>query len=102
MGMYICCCCDNYANSDEGAEECKTHKFGLICEHCFSEGKTCKREEVMILKEEQRKDFEEAARPLIKWLNDNCHPHVTVVVNPSRAELSEGIYSFPTEDYIKD
>ena len=49
-----------------------------------------------------RKDFEEAAKPLIKWLNENYHPHVAVWVTPTSAELLEGMISFPTMDYVKD
>jgi len=56
----------------------------------------------MILNKEQRKSYEEVVRPLIKWLNNNCHSHVTVIVDCSNAELSEGINSFRTEDYWKD
>jgi len=56
----------------------------------------------MILNDEQRKDFELISRPLIKWLNDNCNPHVSVIITPSRAELLEGINSFYTEEYWKD
>ena len=47
--------------------------------------------------------FEEAARPLIKWLCDNHHPHVTVIVTPTSAELLEGIRSTgEIMDYVKD
>ena len=56
----------------------------------------------MILSEDQRKNFEEAVRPLIKWLNDNCYPHVTVVTDCSHAELLKGVNSFRTEDYWID
>ena len=56
----------------------------------------------MILNKKQQKEFEKVVRPLIKWLNDNCHPHVVVVTNCTRAELSEGVNSFRTEDYWKD
>jgi len=56
----------------------------------------------MILKEEKRKEFEQAARPLMKWLSDNCHPHVNVIVDCVRAELNEGVATFVTEDYVKD
>ena len=56
----------------------------------------------MILNEQQRKEFEAAARPLIEWLNKNCHPHVTAIIEPGRAELTEGVYSVPIEDYIPD
>ncbi len=56
----------------------------------------------MIFTEQQRKEFEEVVRPLIKFMNDNCHPHVTTVVTNARAELSEGIINFVTDEYIKD
>jgi len=56
----------------------------------------------MITTELQRKEFEEAARPMVKWLNDNCHPHVTAVIDPGSATLSEGCLHIPIEDYIKD
>lgn len=56
----------------------------------------------MIITEEQRKEFEEKARPLIKFLNDNFHPHVSVVIDCNRAQLFESIFSFTTDDYLKD
>jgi hypothetical protein len=56
----------------------------------------------MILSEQQRIGFEAAARPLIKWLNENCHPHVIVTVDCGSAELSEGVCRAVVEDYIKD
>ena len=56
----------------------------------------------MILSEQQRKEFEEVTRPLIKWLNDNCHPHTTIVADNTRAELLEGVCVFHTEEYWKD
>ena len=33
----------------------------------------------------------EAALPLMQWLNDNCHPHCTVIVDSERIELVEGL-----------
>lgn len=56
----------------------------------------------MILTDEQRKQFEEAAKPLIKFLCENCHPHVTVIVEPTRAELLEGSCSIKCEEFILD
>jgi hypothetical protein len=61
-----------------------------------------RRRNYMILNKEQMENFEMVTRPVIKWLNDNCHPHVVAIVDCGRAELAEGIYSFPTTDYIKD
>jgi stringent starvation protein B len=57
----------------------------------------------MIVTQEQQKEFEQVVRPIIKWLNENCHPHVSVRVDCSSAELSEGICSTgQILDYIKD
>lgn len=56
----------------------------------------------MILTEEQREEFNQAAKPLLKWLNDNCNPHVTVVVTPISAELSEGVHSLSTMEFVRD
>lgn len=56
----------------------------------------------MILTKEQKEQFEEAARPLIKHLAENYHPHMTTIVTCGSAELMEGSMSVRTEDYIKD
>jgi len=69
------------------------------CENCSEE---LTRRHEMILNETERKEFEIVVRPLIKWLNDNCHPHVSVIADCSHAELLEGVNSFVTEDYLRD
>ena len=56
----------------------------------------------MKLNNDQFDSLLEAARPLIKWLNDNCHPHCEVIVGPGSAELVEGIARQVTTEYIKD
>lgn len=35
--------------------------------------------------------LKDAAGPLMKWLATNCHPHVTCIVDSTRAELVEGL-----------
>jgi len=50
----------------------------------------------------KQEEFERATSKLIKFLNDNCHPHVSVIVTPTGAELLEGFCSFITEEYIHD
>ena len=56
----------------------------------------------MILTKKQIKEFEEASKPLIKFLNDNCHPHVAVIVTSTDAEILEGSASIKCEEFIKD
>jgi hypothetical protein len=49
------------------------------------------------------KGFEEAARPLIKWLCENWHPHVKVIVTPVGAELLSGEETTgEIMDYVRD
>lgn len=53
--------------------------------------------------DEQRKSFEEAARPLIKWLCENVHPHHSVIVTSTNAELLEGeCTTGEILDYLRD
>jgi hypothetical protein len=56
----------------------------------------------MILNDKERKEFEEAARPLMKFMGDNLHPHTIVVLHSANAQLFEGVCSFNTEEYIRD
>lgn len=56
----------------------------------------------MIATKEQIEELEKLARPLIKFLNDNFHPHVSITIDPCSAELQEGSCRIVTEDYIKD
>ena len=56
----------------------------------------------MILTEEQKKDFEKVSKPLIKFLAENFHPHVTAIVINNRAEILEGFASIEKNEYIKD
>lgn len=45
--------------------------------------------------------FEDAARPLIRWLAENAHPHHTAIVTGTRAELLEGQSVVATGAYMK-
>ncbi len=63
---------------------------------------TSNKEVIMFANEEQRNELEKLTRPIIKYLNDNFHPHITVVINTVGAELLEGICNYSTKDYLKD
>ena len=56
----------------------------------------------MILSHEKQKELEEAAEPLIKFLCENFHPHVSVHVDCCSAELLESVCRIKTEKFIKD
>lgn len=55
-----------------------------------------------ILTKEQIKEFEEAAKPLVKYLAENHHPHMTVIVDCSSAEIMEGKASVKIDEFILD
>ena len=56
----------------------------------------------MIITKAQSDELKEAAKPLMKFLNDNCHPHVKVIVDTNRVELLEGVASVINNEFIKD
>lgn len=47
-------------------------------------------------------EFEAITRPVIEFINQNYHPHVTVVIDPTSAVLSEGSIAYTTNDYLRD
>jgi hypothetical protein len=56
----------------------------------------------MILTKEQTETILEAAKPLMRWLSDNCHPHCSALVDSGSVELVEGIARQMTNEFIKD
>lgn len=51
---------------------------------------------------EKLKSFEDAAKPLIKWLAENEHPHHAAIVTSDHAELLEVKIGLPSSEFIKD
>jgi len=56
----------------------------------------------MIMTKEQVEQFREAAKPLVKFLCDNFDPHVTVIVEPSGAEILSSSSTVKIEEFIRD
>lgn len=55
----------------------------------------------MVLDQTQRESFEQVVKPVIEWLNNNAHPHASVVIDSGHAELLEGVAVVRTEEFIK-
>lgn len=51
---------------------------------------------------EKVKAFEEAAKPLIKFLNEFGNPYMTAIVTTTRGELFTGKMSFNNDEFVKD
>jgi hypothetical protein len=45
----------------------------------------------MLLTPEEVFELETAAKPLMNWLAETCHPHVAAIVDNERAEFMEGL-----------
>ena len=56
----------------------------------------------MIVTEEQRQSMLEASKPLMQWMNENCHPHCTAHVDCNTVELTEGVAMNRTNEFLKD
>jgi len=51
---------------------------------------------------ENKLTFEEAVKPLMKWLCENTHPHTTAIVDGTLAQLVEGVESVKTNEFLVD
>ncbi|KGA30241.1 hypothetical protein KS43_20375 [Pectobacterium odoriferum] len=51
---------------------------------------------------EKKVSFEDVAKPMIKWLAENVHPHHSVIVTSTHAELLQGEMVVSTDEYLKD
>lgn len=54
------------------------------------------------LNEEKSKELVKLSKPIIKFLNDNYHPHVCVLIDCGSVEFLEGIHTFRTSEFYKD
>lgn len=52
--------------------------------------------------QEQKERFELRARDLMRWLCENGHPHMTIIITPTSAELLEGSIGIHTDEYLVD
>lgn len=52
--------------------------------------------------ERQYEQFKEICKPLVKYLCENYHPHVTIIITPTGAEMVEGLMSTKIEEYLVD
>lgn len=51
----------------------------------------------------EKSEFEKASAPLMKYLAENHHPHVTAIVTCTSSELLEGLESTGMVlDYVRD
>ena len=54
------------------------------------------------MEKEKKESLEKVVRPVIKWLNENQHPHTKIIIYSNNFKLLEGIIGMTINDYIKD
>lgn len=48
-----------------------------------------------------QEELNEKLKPIIEWMN-HFHPHTTLIVTATSAELLEGTVGLYTEEYLRD
>ncbi len=56
----------------------------------------------MIFDEKQLKELEKLAKPLVKFLNENGHPHVHVTIDCNHIQLWEAVCGIPIHEFLED
>ncbi len=56
----------------------------------------------MTISDKQSAEMLEAAKPLLKWLNDNCHPHCRIIIDPDTVELVESAAVNKCSEFLRD
>lgn len=47
-------------------------------------------------------EFKKVIEPVMKYLAENHHPHVKIIVDSTNAELVEGLWSHNNSEFLKD
>lgn len=51
--------------------------------------------------DEQKQQFEAKAKDMMDWLCANGHPHMTIIITPTSAELLEGSIGIQTTEFVR-
>jgi len=46
---------------------------------------------------EEMKEFEKIVRPVVEYLQQNYHPHASIIITQTNAEIVEGVMALPFE-----
>jgi len=100
--------CEDVIKASEIAKQLDTSKKGFsVVESAEMGGKLLIADEINTADEAPFKTdtekFEEVVRPVLKYLCENHHPHMTVIVTGTSAEMMEGKKSIgQIMDYVLD
>lgn len=52
--------------------------------------------------DEQFAEFEAIVKPVMKYLAENHHPHMKIIIESNRAEMVEGVKCINSDEFIPD
>lgn len=55
----------------------------------------------MKLTEKQIKEFEEATKPAIRWMNKYCDPHMSITITTTSADLASSLMRRITWEFLE-
>ena len=64
--------------------------------------KSKQKDDKMSLNEKQLEELGEAAKPLMKFLNEHCNPHTHAIVETNSVEVAAGIACIKNDEFVKD
>lgn len=53
------------------------------------------------MNESQRAEFKKIADQMIRFLNDNAHPHAKAIIDTNHAEIVEGVTGYKNDEFIR-
>ena len=54
------------------------------------------------LSKKEQDEFESVVSPVMKWLSENYHPHIHIVIESNYAQLFEGQKIFYSNEFLVD
>jgi hypothetical protein len=54
------------------------------------------------MQQDKYQELESLARPLMKYLAENHHPHTTIILNQNSCELVESLTKYLTDEFLVD
>ena len=52
--------------------------------------------------EKQKTEFYKKAKDMMEWLCENGHPHMSILITPTTAEILEGVMAMQINEFVKN
>lgn len=83
-------------------EASQQEKLEKEFEEWYNKKHSLEQEEKSMEHDFNKKEFIKVVNPLIKYLAENHHPHTTIIIDSTHAELVEGVMAHTTQEFLVD